>query len=191
MWHQSWEILPWAISPAWVLTWWFHSLGARGQLPSGYMVSSPWFLKQFAHILPTLGAEGVLPRRQIESFLRVFKQLTHTLPSRQVVGYLSICLPLWSQLAQWASCDLIQNLPINLISICPVGKFQNWSERTHQFAHEPLYERTLGFLSQFWSKLAHHVPEPLVMSSFIICSQCTQLHAHWVLFNVFKRNSQF
>ena len=59
----------------------------------------------------SLGAEGVLPSRQIESFLRVFKQFTQTLPSRQVVGYLSICPPLWSQLAQWASCDLIQNLP--------------------------------------------------------------------------------
>ena len=42
----------------------------------------------------TLGAEGALPSRHIESFLRVFKQFTHNLPSRQVVGCLSICLPL-------------------------------------------------------------------------------------------------
>ena len=44
--------------------------------------------------LDTLGAEGVLPSKHIESFLRVFKQFTQNLPSRQVVGYLSICLPL-------------------------------------------------------------------------------------------------
>ena len=139
----------------------------------------------------SLGAGGVLPSRHIESFLRVFKQFTHNLPSRQVVGYLSMCPPLWSQLAQWVSCEFIQNLPTTLISICPVGKLWIWSEKTHHFAHEPLCERTPRFLSQFWLHFVHHVPKPLTMSSFIIYSQCTQPHTHWVLFNVFKRNSQF
>ena len=119
----------------------------------------------------TLGAEGALPSRRIESFLRVFKQFTHNLPSRQVVSYLLICPPLWSQLASGQVVIAFKTYP----SICP------WAT---------LWKNS-GVSFTILIKLAHHVPEPLIMSSFIICSQCTHPHAHWVLFNVFKRNSQF
>ena len=66
-----------------------------------------------------------------------------------------------------------------------VGKLWVCSEKTHQYTHEPLFERTLRVLSQFCSRCAHNMPEPLIESSFIkylaIWSQCTQPYTQWVL----------
>ena len=71
-----------------------------------------------------------------------------------------------------------------------VGKLWVCSKWTHQYTHEPLFERTLRVLSQFCSRCAHNMPEPLIESSFIKYPSMWPQCAQWVLFKELTTNSQ-
>jgi len=75
-----------------------------------------------------------------------------------------------------------------------VGKLWVSFKRTHQRTHGFWFEKASWFLSQIWSKCAHHMPEPLIESSFkkypVICSTHTQPHTHWVLWEFMVKLNQ-
>ena len=82
-------------------------------------------------------------------------------------------------ISQWAHVEFFYKVPINLITMCPVGPC--WA----------LCERTPWFLSWFCLQCIQYMPEPLIESSFKKCSVMWSKCAQGVLFNVFTMNSQF
>ena len=70
---------------------WRVTLGVRGQLPSGYMVSSLWFLKQFTHILPTRPMANTFKKNS-----PICPHFTQQVKCEQIVKELSDSLPFYS-----------------------------------------------------------------------------------------------
>ena len=136
------------------------SLGAQiGYIPSTHSRGFP------------LGAEGVLPDRQIEGFFWDFKQFARILPSRQIESWFKNYSPLWSQFDRWVNWEhflnVLTTLPIRQIVSKTCGFFHKFDQclPMRHFVKE-----TCGFFHNYDHNLPNTYPEPLIMSSFIICS---------------------
>jgi len=59
-----------------------------------------------------------------------------------------------------------------------MGKLWVSFKRTHEQTHQLFFERNPRVLSQSCSKCAHNEPEPLIKSSFEMCSEIFPEHCH-------------
>ena len=65
---------------------------------------------------------------------------------------------IYSDDTQWVDWELIQNLPTTLIKVWSVGKFWNYPQKTHQFAHEVLLWKNSKSSFTNYPECAHHIP---------------------------------
>ena len=135
--------------------------GGEGHLPSGYLVSSLWVLKQLAQSLPTLGARGHLPSGYIVSSLWVLKQFAQSLPSRYMVSFLKST----HQSTQWV---LFERNP------------WVYFKRTHQITQQVLFERTLWVLSKV----------PINLIKMYLADSFQSTHNELSIWSSFTTNSQ-
>ena len=101
---------------------------------------------------------------------------------------------IYPQIAQGVNWEWFQKFPTTLISIWSQSKLRNCSERTLQFTLQvTLWKNPQSSFTNLL-KNAHNLPEPLIESSFTICSaiwpQHTQLHTLWVYWGFFEKLNQ-
>ena len=64
---------------------------------------------------------------------------------------------IYSNDTQWVNWELVQNLPTALIKLWSVGKFWNYPQKAHQFAHEVLLWKNSKSSFTNYPEWAHHI----------------------------------
>ena len=104
--------------------------------------------------------------------------------------YIVIIQIMCPAISQWGHVEFFYKVPVNLITICPVGPCWAHCKSAHQSGHWVLFERTLWFLSQFCSQCvllctwANHWEFFQHVLSYVI-KMCPE-GSFWCILNVFS-----